>query len=443
VHPDAIQDQITDPKVEMHMRRLARITVAVALTATLGACGNSGGTSNGTQPSAVKIAGLWPLSGSNATQGNDVLHGAQLAVDIVNNAYPDLDLPLAKTAGLSGLGGAKLTLVTGDTQGKPDVGASEVDRLVTQGKVAAIVGCYQSGVTLTASQRAERLGVPFVNGESSSTALTQRGLKWFFRTGPTDETFAATMFDYLAAEQKAGQQLNTVGILHTNDQYGNDGDTVTRKLAGQRGLPVGVDVPFDPNTADLSSQVTQVRAKNPDVLFVLAYTDAAIKLMKTFNQLGYYPPALLAYGAGFSDPAFVTGLGPLANGASTRAAWSAEIAEKKPAAKTVAQLFQQRYNAPMTENSARSFTAVLALAQAINDARSTKPTAIRDALAKLDIPGAQTIMPWRGISFDATGQNTGAQGVVEQLIDGRYRVVFPTEVAGGTAVWPMSKAVQR
>src|SRR6266540_37382 len=396
------------------MRRLARIAVAVALAATLGACGNSGGTSNGkNQPSEVKIAGLWPLSGSNATQGNDVLHGA------------------------------KLTIVTGDTQGKPDVGASEVDRLVTQEKVAAVVGCYQSGVTLTASQRAERLGVPFVNGESSSTALTQRGLKWFFRTGPTDETFAGTMFDYLAAQQKQGQQLGSIGILHTNDQYGNDGDTVTKKLAGQRGLPVSVDVAFDPNTADLSSQVTQVRAKNPDVLFVLAYTDAAIKLMKTFNQLGYYPPALLAYGAGFSDPAFVTGLGPLANGASTRAAWSAEIAEKKPAAKTVAQLFQQRYNAPMTENSARSFTAVLALAQAINDAKSTKPTAIRNALAKLNVPGTQTIMPWRGISFDDTGQNTGAQGVVVQLIGGQYRVVFPADVAGSTAVWPMSKAIKQ
>ncbi|MEN3308460.1 MAG: branched-chain amino acid transport system substrate-binding protein [Micromonosporaceae bacterium] len=423
------------------MRRLASAAVIAALVAVGAACGNDGGGS-GPSPDTVKIAGLWPLSGPNATQGTDVLHGAQLAVDIVNNAHPGLDLPLAAGAGLPGLGGAKLALVSGDTQGKPDVGASEVDRQVTREKVAAIVGCYQSSVTLTASQRAERLGVPFVNGESSSTALTGRGLKWFFRTGPTDETFAGTMFDYLAARRQQGVAAGTVAILHSNDQYGNDGAAVTKKVAGRDGLRVTADVSFEPDAADLTSQVAQVRASHPDVLFVLAYTNGAIKLMKTLNQTGYYPPALLAYGTGFADPAFVKGLGPLANGASTRAAWSAEIADRRASAKAVAQLFQQRYGAPMTENSARTFTSVLTLAQAIDNARSTKPAAIRDALRALDVRGDQTIMPWDGIRFDATGQNTLARGVVEQLINGQYRVVFPASLASTTAIWPLRRAQQ-
>ncbi|MEV4755837.1 ABC transporter substrate-binding protein [Micromonospora sp. NPDC049559] len=420
------------------MRRLTHVAVASLVVLGLAACGDSGG--SGGQASEVKIAGLWPLSGANATQGTDVLHGAQLAVDIINNDESGIDLPLAAGAGLPGLGGAKLNLITGDTQGKPEVGASEVDRLVTSEKVAAVIGSYQSGVTLTASQRAERLGVPFVNEASSSPALTERGLKWFFRTGPTDETFAGTMFDYLEAQRQQGKAVGTVAVFRSNDQFGNDGATVTKKVAGQRGINVVADVPFDPNAADLNSQVAQVRAKNPDVLFVLAYTDAAIKLMKTLRQLDYYPPALLAYGTGFADPAFVTGLGDLANGVSTRAAWSDEIATKRPAAKAVADRFQQKFNAPMTENSARAFTAVLTLAQAIDAAKSTKPDAIRDALRKLDVPAEQTIMPWTGVKFDDHGQNTGAVGVVEQLIDGRYRVVFPTELATTPAVWPLRGA---
>ena len=419
------------------MRRQATIALLTGIVIGLTGCGSSGAQPNGS--TEVKIAGLWPLSGSNATQGNDVLHGAELAVEIVNGVY-DLDLPLAKAAGLPGLGGARLTLVTGDTQGKPEVGASEVDRLVTSGGVQAVVGSYQSGVTLTASQRAERLGIPFVNGESSSTALTERGLKWFFRTGPSDETFAATMFDYLKLHE---QQVKSIGILHTNDQFGNDGAAVTKKVAGERGLQLTVDVGFEPNAPDLGSQVTQVRAKQPDVLFVLAYTDAAIKLMKTFQQLDYYPPALLAYGAGFSDPAFLTGLGATANGASSRAAWAAEIADKRPVAKAIADMFQQKYNAPMTENSARSFTAILALAQAIDDAKSTKPDAIRKALVALKVPAEKLIMPWDGITFDDRGQNTQARGVVQQLIDGKYRVVFPQSFATTDAVWPMRKAQGR
>jgi branched-chain amino acid transport system substrate-binding protein len=421
------------------MHRRASIALLCTLVMGLAGCGGNAAGS-GDQPTEVKIAGLWPLSGSNATQGTDVLHGAELAVDVVNGVYENLDLPLAKEAGLPGLGGAKLKLVTGDTQGKPEIGASEVDRLAANGGVAAVVGSYQSGVTLTASQRAERLGVPFVNGESSSTALTERGLKWFFRTGPSDETFAGTMFDYLDARKQQGDKVQTVGVLHTNDQFGNDGASVTKKIAVERGLQVTAEVSFDPTAADLGSQVTQVRSKQPDVLFVLAYTDAAIKLMKTFDQLDYYPPALLAYGAGFSDPAFVTGLGATANGASSRSAWAAEIADKRPSAKIVAELFQKKYNAPMTENSARSFTAILALAQAINTAKSTKPEAIRTALLALKVPADQLIMPWEGITFDSKGQNTGARGVVQQLIDGKYRVVFPKAFASTDPVWPMSKA---
>jgi branched-chain amino acid transport system substrate-binding protein len=413
------------------------VTVLVAVG--LAACGGQSG-SGGGGVTEVKIAGLWPLSGANATQGTDVLHGAQLAVDLINEAHSDIDLPLAAGTGLPGLGGAKLTLITGDTQGKPEVGASEVDRLVTSEKVAAVIGCYQSGVTLTASQRAERLGVPFVNEASSSKALTERGLKWFFRTGPTDKTFAETMFSYVDAQRQQGKTAKTIAVFHSNDQFGNDGGTVTKGVAAQHGTDVVADVSFDPNAADLSSQVAQVRAKNPDVLFVLAYTDAAIKLMKTLRQLNYYPPALLAYGSGFADPAFVTGLGDLANGVSSRAAWSAEIADKRPAAKAVANLFQQKYNAPMTENSARAFTAVLTLAQAIDAAKSTNPSAIRDALRGLDVPGNQTIMPWTNIKFDASGQNTGAAGVVEQMLGGKYRVVFPADLAAVQPVWPLQQA---
>jgi branched-chain amino acid transport system substrate-binding protein len=413
--------------------------MAVFAAIVLGLAGCGGGPIPGPGPAAdVKIAGLWPLSGSNATQGTDVRNGAELAVEIINGEYP-LDLPLAKEKGLPGLGGAKIQLITGDTQGKPEVGASEVDRLVTNENAVAIVGCYNSGVTLTASQRAERLGVPFVNGESSSTALTERGLKWFFRTGPSDKTFASTMFDYLDSEKNKGNQVKTIGILHSNDQYGNDGADVTKKIGAERGLELVADVAFDPSAAELGSQITQIRAKNPDVLFVLATTDPAIKMMKTMQQLAYYPPALLAYGAGFADPAFLKGVGTAADAASTRAAWASDIAEKSLVAKTVSEMFQEKYNAPMTENSARSFTAILALAQAINNAGSTDPEKVRRALTELNVPKNQLIMPWEGIKFDSNGQNTLARGVVQQLFGDKYKVVFPEDVATATAVWPMRK----
>ena len=92
------------------------------------------------------------------------------AVDIVNEGA-DLPLALTKNKGLPGLGGAKVTLVVVDHQGKPEVGQSETERLITQEKVQALLGAYFSSVTAAASQAAERAGVPFVNADSDRKSV--------------------------------------------------------------------------------------------------------------------------------------------------------------------------------------------------------------------------------------------------------------------------------
>ena len=115
---------------------------------------------------------------------------------------------------MPGLGGAKVTVIVVDHQGKPEVGLSETERLITQEKVHAVFGAYFSSVTAAASQAAERAGIPFLNAESSQPALTQRGLKYFFRTSPTDETFSQLMFDFLKDYgAKTGMKFETVGDL--------------------------------------------------------------------------------------------------------------------------------------------------------------------------------------------------------------------------------------
>src|SRR5262249_44860110 len=77
----------------------------------------------------VKIGVLYPLSGPTAQIGIDAVAAVKTAVEIVNEGA-DLPLTLAKGKGLSGLGGAKVSLVVVDHQGKPEVGQSETERLI-------------------------------------------------------------------------------------------------------------------------------------------------------------------------------------------------------------------------------------------------------------------------------------------------------------------------
>src|SRR5262245_38851327 len=86
---------------------------------------------------AVKIGIVFPLTGNAASAGQASKAAVDLAAEIVNTAHPELKpLPLAETAGLPGLGGAKIELVSIDHQGDPAVGQNQTLRLITQDRVA-------------------------------------------------------------------------------------------------------------------------------------------------------------------------------------------------------------------------------------------------------------------------------------------------------------------
>src|SRR6201991_1839276 len=113
------------------------------------------------QDKTVKIGAVFPLSGNAASAGIHAKFAIETAIDIINNAHPELgNFPLAKNAGLAGLGGAKVEVIIADNQGNPATGQNQALRLITEDKVAAVFGSYQSGVTLTTSAIAEKYGVP-------------------------------------------------------------------------------------------------------------------------------------------------------------------------------------------------------------------------------------------------------------------------------------------
>src|SRR3954467_15147915 len=95
------------------------------------------------QDKTVKIGAVYPLSGNAASAGVHAKAAIETAVEIINNAHPELgDLPLAKNAGLAGLGGAKVEVGFADNQGSPATGQNQALRLITEEKVVALSGSY-------------------------------------------------------------------------------------------------------------------------------------------------------------------------------------------------------------------------------------------------------------------------------------------------------------
>ncbi len=386
----------------------------------------------------IKIGVIYPLTGAAASTGLELKNAAELAAEIVNTDVKGLALPLAAGVGLPNLKGAKVKLVFADHQGNPQVGASEAERLITQEKVVAIMGCYFSAVTATASQVAERLGVPFLNADSTSSTLTQRGFKWFFRTTPHDELFVQNFFAFLkdvAAKKKA--QVKTLAIFNENTLWGSETAKLEEKLAAEQGYKVSEKILYPAKSTQLTSEVQRIKAAGADVVMQSSYLGDAILAMKTYKDLGYAPAALLANDAGFNDSEFLKTLGKDGEYILSREVWALDLGAQKPLIQKANDLLQERHKVNFNGNSARAFTGILTLADALNRARSTKPDAIQKALRETRIPGDQLIMPWDGIEFDETGQNKLGAGIIVQVQGGKYVTVWPFKLASKDIVWPM------
>ena len=409
------------------MRLLSGMVLAVAVL-SVAACTASEPESEPASVSEVRIGVLVPTSGKSAAAGAEALHGAELAATLVNGDEGAVPLAGVGSAGLAGLGGAKLTIVAGDTKSTPQAGAAEAARLVAEKQVVALVGAYDAAVTEVASQQTERRGIPFVNGDSPADYLTERGLDWFFRTGPTDRMFGEAFYSTLQQEKIRPKRIS---MLYTTDADGESLHRVLHTLAPEADYDEHGMVKFDPGQANLVPPVRELRdVKKPDALFVMTSRGSdAVRVLKTMEAMGYRPPQIFVFGRGvFSEPQMLQAAGTAGEGLFYGTAWSRNIAGRSGIAKAVMERYEERFNQPMSETAAGTFTAVLVLAEAIDNAGSTDPQRVRAALLNLDIPGRETIMPWSGVRFDASRQNVAANGVIEQRVAQAFRVVFPSEL---------------
>ena len=385
---------------------------------------------------AIHVGALFPLSGESGQVGRDNIEAMRVTADIINGAHAPIPMRLGQGGGLDRLGGAQLRLMTGDHEGNIQKARSEAERLIRDEQVVAIIGSYQSATAAVISQVTERFGIPFISADNSSPSLHRRGLKWFFRTGPHDEMFTEAMFSFFRdVGAKTGRGVKTATLVYEDSIFGNDSSAVQRRLAQSMQLPIVADIKYRANSASLDSEVARIRDAGADVLLPSSYTADAILLMQTMNTLGYRPPAIMSQAAGFQQAAFFQAVGPLAEGVFSRSSFALDATSSRPAIAPVNALLKARIGTDLTDNTSRAVVALQVLADAINRAGSTNPEAVRASLVAYDLAGAETIMPWRGVRFDASGQNVECSPVVQQVAEGAYRTVYPFEVAVRPPVW--------
>ena len=405
----------------------------------------------------IKIGAIYPLSGGAAAAGRELRAGVELAVELANNSMPDVNMSMAKNAGITSMGGAKIEIIFKDHEGNPTLGADLAKKLILDDKVDGLLGCYHSSVTKTVSAVAEQYGVPMINGSSTSPALTTRGFKWFWRTTPHDVWFTKDLFDFLngLTEGKAKgvaavpkKDIMNLSSACEKTEWGSFVSELIQQFSKEYGYNLRKSMLYAKESPDLSSEVRSMKASRADVMLFASYTSDAILMIKTMKAQKAQPKIIWGQDAGFEVPEFRATLGDSVVGILTRTVFLPQVVQVKKVAGQVNALYKAKTGNDLTGASARSFTGLQTWVHVLEKAGSTDPAAIQKAANDLNIPGAELVVPWAGIKFATSGNEIGQNTLGSGLI-GQYQknangeivleIVYPFDVASADMVYPFPK----
>jgi branched-chain amino acid transport system substrate-binding protein len=331
----------------------------------------------------IRIGLMAPLTGSWASEGQEMRRNVELLA--------------AEQNAKGGLLGKQIEVIVEDDGGDPRTASLAAQRLTTKG-VVAVIGTYGSAVTEASQSIFDEADIVQVANGSTAVRLTEKGLKYFFRTCPRDDEQGRVA---AAAIQKAGAKR--IAILHDNSAYSKGlADEIVGILKKANANVVFFDA-LTPKEQDYSSILTKLKAATPEIVFFTGYYPEAGLLLKQKRQMGWNVP--FVGGDAINNPDLVKIAGKEAAAGfrflSPPVPKDLDTAE----AKAYVTAYQKKFGeAPSSIYGVLAGDGFRVIAKAIELSKDTKAPALRDALTKSvkDFPG------FTGkISFNEKGDRVG------------------------------------
>lgn len=363
----------------------------------------------------IKVGVILPLTGALAKFGEIEKKSFDLAVDEINAA--------------GGVNGKKIELIMEDTSGKPEVARKSIEKLITQDKVVVVGGGYASAETWAALSVAQQQKVPFLVNTGSTDKITEQGWEYIFRLNQPVSEYPNALKTFLKA---AAKDVKTVAILHENSTFGQDGSAEFLKTCEEIGLKVLVKVGYEKGAIDFKPLLTNVKSKNPDMIYMISYVMDASLLMRQAKELRVSPKLFVGGGAGFTLPEFYKNTGESGNFVYSATLWTESL--PYPGAKEFFDKYQKKYGSTTEYHGAQAYAAMYVIADALKRAKEIKPDAVRVALAATDLMTIYGQIKF--ISYDKKTQQAKLPTFLVQWIDGKLETVWPKEVSTKMYIYP-------
>jgi branched-chain amino acid transport system substrate-binding protein len=346
----------------MRKRLLILLTLILSL-AFLGCppktenAGNGGTTDAGGE---ILVGEYGSMTGPQATFGQSTHNGIMIAMDEINAA-----------GGV--LGGRKITVRTEDDQSKQEEAASVVTKLISQNNVVAVLGEVASSASIAAAPICQANKVPMISPSSTNPEVTKKG-DYIFRMCFLDDYQGGQLAVFAAQRLKVKRVSVLVDVKSDystglakffEDKFKSLGGTIVGRASYANG------------DADFKSQLTAVKAQNPDLLFVPGYYTDIGQIASQARDLGITQPLL--GGDGWESPKLIEIGGKALEGCFFSTHYSPT--ETSPLVRNFVQKYQERHGQTPDALAALGYDAAKLLADAMQRAGTTEGPKVREALA--------------------------------------------------------------
>jgi branched-chain amino acid transport system substrate-binding protein len=309
----------------------------------------------GAAQAQVKFAVAGPLTGSNAAFGAQLKNGFDQAVADINAA--------------GGILGQKITTATGDDVGDPKQGVSIANKFSAEG-VKFVVGHFNSGVTMPASEVYQENGILSITPASTNPRVTERKMWNIFRTCGRDDQQGAVAGDYIVKHFKGKK----VAVVHDKTTYGQGLADETRKVMNKGGIKEVLYEGINIGDKDFSALVSKIKAAGADLVYWGGLHTEGGLLVRQMRDQGV--KATLMGADGITSDEFASIGGPGVEGTLMT---FAPDPRKRPEAKAVLEKFRAKKFEPEAY-TLYSYAAVEIIKQAAETAKSLDPKKVAEQI---------------------------------------------------------------
>jgi len=363
----------------------------------------------------IQLSISLPLTGGESKFGDIQKRSYEIAAQEIN----------AK----GGVKGRKLVLSFEDSEGKPEIARSIVEKMIDVKKQPVIVGEYTSSCAKAVAAVAEERKVPYLVVASASDEITQKNYKYVFRLNPTNAHYADGLISFLRQVVKP----STMAILYESSDFGTSGAEDMAKQAAKMGVRVLLKEKYAKGAVDFKPILSKVKSERPDVIYMVSYVLDAALLMRQIKELRIDAKLFAGGAAGFAIPEFIENAKEASEDVVTATLWSPKL--NYPGSKQYAEKYKAKYGSYPSYHGAAAYSALYVIKSALERAKSMKPDDIQSALKTTSMTTA--FGPVKFEDKEGYQNQNFIDTLVLQVIKGEFETIWPLSIATHKYIYPI------